>query len=96
MFTEGKLRLMWLDDLFNRLVHNNRREAMEALLNALVPCSRKDEYRHAAKEVAMGHFEGDAHRESSARGCYVAGRDLRPHHRNRELNRALMMMAKVT
>ena len=66
--TKAITRLMWLDDLINRLVHNNRREAVEALhhkLHAVVPSSKKekDEYDRFAKEVAMDYFASPNHRQ---------------------------------
>ncbi|MDH2343451.1 hypothetical protein [Bradyrhizobium sp. SSUT77] len=66
--TKAITRLMWLDDLINRLVHNNRREAVEALhhkLHAVVPSSKKekDEHDRFAKEVAMDYFASPDHRQ---------------------------------
>lgn len=62
------VRLVWLDDLNNRVVHNNRREAVESLhhkLNALVPTSKKekDEHECAAKEEAMDYFADSDRRD---------------------------------
>lgn len=72
------VRLVWLDDLNNRVVHNNRREAVESLyhkLNALVPTSKKekDEHERAAKEEAMDYFADSDRRDKFSKQLVRGG-----------------------